>query len=71
MQALFPFPVPLPERPGGLARRLIGAKPGLNFNPGFHFLSFQVFFRVIFSILFSRASNHQIVDKKNKTEFSF
>ena len=49
----------------------MGAKPGLNFNPGFIFFRSKAFFPVIFSILFSRASNHQIVDKKNKTEFSF
>ena len=37
------------------------ANPRLNFSPGFFFS--KAFSRIIFSI-FSRASNHQIVDKK-------
>ena len=48
----------------------ISANPGLNYNPGFFFFCLKAFSRIIFSILF-RASNHQIVDKKNKTEFAF
>ena len=48
----------------------ISANPGLNYNPGFFFFCLKAFIRIIFSILF-RASNHQIVDKKNKTEFAF
>ena len=56
---------------GPVVRRPISANPGLNFNPGFSF-SFcsKAFSRIIFSILF-RASNHQIVGKKNRTEFAF
>ena len=49
------------NRLGPVVRRPIGANPGLNFH-----LGFKSIFRIIFSILF-RASNHQIVDKKNKT----
>ena len=53
-----------------VVRRPISANPGLNFNLGFYFFCSKAFFRIIFSILF-RASDHQIVDKKNKTEFAF
>ena len=41
---------------------------GLNFNPGFFFFYSKAFFQIIFSILF-RVSYHQIVDKKNSSEF--
>ena len=47
----------------------ISANPGLNFNLGFLFFFSKIFSRIIFSILF-RATNHQIVGKKNKTEFT-
>ena len=36
----------------------------LALNPGFLFLCSKAFPRIIFSVLF-RASNHQLVDKKN------
>ena len=55
---------------GQVIRRPINANPGLNFNLGFFFLCSKAFSPTIFSILF-RASNHQIVGKKNKTEFAF
>ena len=51
-------------------RRPISANPGLNFNLGFFFFCSKAFSRIIFSIFF-RASNHQIVGKKNNTEFAF
>ena len=54
---------------GPVVRRPISANPGLNFNPGFFFFCSKVFSRVISSLLF-RASNHQIVGRKNKTEFA-
>ena len=54
---------------GPAVRRPISANPGLNFNPGFFFFCSKVFSRVISSLLF-RASNHQIVGRKNKTEFA-
>ena len=47
----------------------ISAKPALNFNPSFFIPLFKSLFQVIFSFLF-RASNHQIIDKTNGTEFS-
>ena len=43
---------------------------GLHFNLGFFFFCSKAFSRIIFSILF-RASNHQIVGKKYKTELLF
>ena len=55
---------------GPVVRRPISTNPGLNFNLGFFFFCSKAFSRIIFSILF-RASNHQIVGKKNKTEFAF
>ena len=42
----------------------------LDFNPALFFFLSKVLSRIIFSILF-RVSNHQIVDKKNSTEFAF
>ena len=36
----------------------------LALNPGFSFLCSKAFSRIIFSVIF-RASNHQLVDKKN------
>ena len=59
-----------PTKQGPVVRRPISANPGLNFNLGFYFFCSKAFFRIIFSILF-RASNHQIVDKKNKTKLAF
>ena len=45
------------------------ANPGLDFNQGLFFFSPKAFSQTIFFILF-RVSNHQIVDKKNSTEFA-
>ena len=53
-----------------VVRRPISANPGSNFNPGLFFFSSKAFSRTIFSIIF-RVANHQIVDKKNETEFAF
>ena len=50
-------------------RRSISANQGLNFNPGFFSFCSKAFSRTVSSLLF-RASNHQIVGKKNKTEFA-
>ena len=58
------------DQVGPVVRSPISANPGLNFNLGFYFFCSKAFFRIIFSILF-RASDHQIVDKNNKTEFAF
>ena len=55
---------------GPVVRKLISANLGLNFNLGFFSFFSKAFSQTIFSILF-RASNHQIVRKKNKTEFAF
>ena len=55
---------------GPVVRRPITANPGLNFNLGFFVFCSKTFSRIIFSILF-RASNHQTVYRKNKTEFAF
>ena len=41
---------------GPVVRRALSDNPWLNFNPGFSFV---------------QKSNHQIVDKKNYTEFAF
>ena len=49
---------------GPVVRRPISANPWLNFNAGFFSFCSKAFSRIIFSILF-RASNHQIVGKKN------
>ena len=54
---------------GPVGRRPIIANPKLKFNPGSFFFFSKAFYWIISSFLF-RASNHQIVDKKNKTEFS-
>ena len=54
---------------GPVVRRPISANPGLNFNPGFFSFCSKAFSRTVSSLLF-RASNHQIVGKKNKTEFA-
>ena len=42
----------------------LALNPGLKFNPGFFLLCSKAFSRVIFSVIL-RASNHQLVDKKN------
>ena len=55
---------------GPVVRRQINANPGLNFNLGFFFFCLKAFSWIILSLLF-RASNHQIVGKRNKTEFVF
>ena len=44
--------------------RLALKEPGVKFNPGFFFSCSKAFSRIIFSAIF-RASNHQLVDKKN------
>ena len=49
---------------GLVVRKPISAQPGIKFNPGFFFLYSKGFSRIIFSVIF-RASNHQLVDKKN------
>ena len=54
---------------GRVVRRPISANPGLNFNPrSFSFV--QKYFPQIISSLLFRASNHQVVGKKNKTKFA-
>ena len=53
---------------GPVVRRRISANTGLNFNLDFFIPLFESLFRIISSILF-RASNHQILIKKNYTEF--
>ena len=53
-----------------VVRRPIRANQGLNFNPGLFFFCSKEFSRIIFAIFF-RPSNHQTVDKKNKTDFVF
>ena len=53
-----------------LVRRPISANRGLNFNLGFFFFCSKELSRIIFFILL-KATNHQIVGKKNKTEFAF
>ena len=45
-------------------------KGRLALNPGFFFLWSTTFSLIIFCAIF-RASNHQLVDKKNKTEMLF
>ena len=67
------FPSPGTKNPwyiplGPVVRRTISNNTGLNFNLGFSFFSSKALSQIVFSILF-RASNHQIVVKKNKTEF--
>ena len=54
---------------GSVVGSPISAKPALNFNPSFFIPLFKSLFQVISSFLF-RASNHQIIDKTNGTEFS-
>ena len=58
------------DQVGPVVRRPISANPGLNFNLGFYFFCSKSFFRIIFSIPFI-ASDHQIMDKNNRTEFAF
>ena len=55
---------------GPVFQKLISANQGLNFNLGFYTSLFDSLSGIIFSTLYG-ASNHQIVDKKNHTEFSF
>ena len=62
--------IELSDTQGSVVRRPISVNPRLNFNLGFFFFCSKAFSRIIFSILF-RATNHQIVRKKNKTEFPF
>ena len=54
---------------GPVFRKPISTNPGLNFNLDFYTSLFDSLFGIIFSTLYG-ASNHQIVDKKNSTEFS-
>ena len=42
----------------------LALNPGVEFNPGFFFFCSKAFPWLIFSVIF-RASNHQLVDKKN------
>ena len=42
----------------------LALNPGVKFNRCLFFLRLKVFSRIIFSAVF-RASNHQLVDKKN------
>ena len=58
-----------PVLQGPVFRKPISANPGLNFNLDFYTSLFDSLFGIIFSTLYG-ASNHQIVDKKNSTEFS-
>ena len=53
---------------GPVVRRRISANTGLNFNLDFFTPLFESLFGIISSILY-RASNHQILIKKNFTEF--
>ena len=53
-----------------VVQRPINNNPGLRFNLGFFVSFFKSLFQIIFSILFW-ASKHQIVEKKNYTEYSF
>ena len=52
------------NRLGPIVRRPISAYPGVKFIPGILFLCSKAFSRIIFSVIL-RASNHQLVDKKN------
>ena len=42
----------------------LAVRTQVKFNPGFFFLCSIAFSQIIFSVIF-RASNHQLVDKKN------
>ena len=42
----------------------LAVRTQVKFNPGFFFLCSKAFSQIIFSVIF-RASNHQLVDKKN------
>ena len=55
---------------GPVFQKLISVNQGLNFNLGFYTSLFDSLPGIIFSSLYG-ASNHQIVDKKNHTKFSF
>ena len=57
------------EVQGPVFQKPISANPRLNFNLCFYIFLFDSLFGIIFSTLYG-ASNHQIVDKKNYTEFS-
>ena len=63
-------PIELSDTQGPVVRRPISVNPRLNFNLSFFLFCSKAFSRIIFCILF-RASNHQIVYEKNKTEFPF
>ena len=56
--------------PGASCSKARNVNPGLNFNPTFFFFCSKAFSRIILPIHFI-ASNHQIEDKKNETEFEF
>ena len=58
------------KQQGPVVPRPISAWPRVKFNPGFFFLCSKAFSRIIFSLIF-RASNHQLVDKRIKTEILF
>ena len=55
---------------GPVARRLISANQGLDFNLGFFFSLSNTFSCIIFSILF-RVSNHQIANKRIQLNLLF
>ena len=63
---------PPPKKNPGSAPELFEGRLALTLGkiltPVFFFFWSKAFFRIILSILF-RASNHQIVDKKNKTHW--
>ena len=53
-----------------LYNRAQSFKGRLALNPGFFFLCSTAFSLIIFCAIF-KASNHQLIDKKNKTEMLF
>ena len=55
---------------GPVVRTRVIANPGLNFNPGFFFLTIKSILSDNFLYFFS-ISNHQIVGKENSTELAF
>ena len=55
---------------GSVVWRPISANPSLNLNQAFFISMFKCLFWIILSVLF-RASNNQILDKKNNITFSF
>ena len=63
---------PLPINLGPLVQRTTSPNTRLNFNPGFFIPFCKSSFGIIyFTPLRASTSNHQIVNKKSYTEFSF